>query len=220
LSFTVPAASQARPRLVVYLQTSIRPHALQTALSKQMPAVDVVVVGRYRDFARELGNQPDAALALQPVLSAHGLSTDLKGLRGGKDSEGYVLLSIGASIDRGQFPKLIVGAVDLLGRERMMDFVASLLALPKAPEVKYVIKSEDLLPLLQFQSANAVLVSEPEAARIKDLSKLDLRTTPLPARVGLPAASFRTDAGRRVIKSSIQALDADTKRKLGVDAWQ
>lgn len=218
--FALPVVSQPRPRLLVYLQSSIRPHALESSLARQMPLVDVVVVGRYRDFARELGKNPDAALALQPVLTAHGLSIELQGTRAGSETEGYVLLSISSGLSREEFPGLVVGAVDLLGRERMTKFVATLLGLPKSPEIKYVIKSDDLLPLLQFQSARAVILSEPDAVRIQALSKLDLKTTPLATRVGLAAASFRTDAGRRVVKASLQALDAESRRKLGVEAWQ
>jgi hypothetical protein len=214
------AFSQQRPRLIVYLHSSIKSRALETALATRMPSVEVVVYGRYRDFARELAKQPDAAMALAPVLAEHGLSLDLRGVRGGQDTESYVLLSIGSTLDKSQFSKLTVGAVDLLGRERTARFVAELLNVSTPPEIKYVIKSDDLLPLLQFQSANAVILSEDEAKRITALSKLDLRVTPLGARVGLAAVSFRTDAGRRLIKPGIQNLDADANRKIGVDAWR
>ncbi|MGC4087878.1 MAG: hypothetical protein QM756_08275 [Polyangiaceae bacterium] len=55
---------------------------------------------------------------------------------------------------------------------------------------------------------------------MKGLSKLDLRLLQLPTRVGLPAISLRSDVGRRVVRASIEALDLDTKRKLGVDSWR
>lgn len=214
------ASSQQRPRLVVYLHTSVKPHALEAALSRQMPAVDVTVCSRHRDFVTLLATQPDATLALEPVLTEHGQSRDLRGSRAGHDSEPYVLLAIGAAIDPGRLGHLSIGAVDLLGRERTGKFVARLLGLATPPQVKYVIKSEDLLPLLQFRSADAALLPEAEAARIKSVSKLDLRVTPLAARVGLPAASFRTEAGRAVIRPALVGLDAETNRKLGVDAWR
>ncbi len=193
---------------------------MQTVLAQKMPAVDVIVCGRYRDFTREIEQSADAALALQPVLRAHNLPLDLKGVRNGDEMEPYVLLSVGAGLDRSQFPRLVVGSVDLLGRENTSRFVASLLGLSSAPEIKYVVKSEDLLALLQFKSAEAVVLSEQEAQHIKSLSKLDLRVTPLPGRVGLPAVTFRTEAGRRIVKFSVEGLDLDTKRKLGVDAWR
>jgi hypothetical protein len=220
LLVAVPASSQLRPKLVAYLQVSVKSRALESALAKQMPSVDVVVCSRYRDFEREIAQAPDAVLTLQPVLQAHGLAVDLRGTRAGSDSEPYVLLSIGGTHDKSRFAKLSIGAVDLLGRERTAEFVASLLGLKTAPPIKYVIKSEDLLPLLQFNSAEAVLLSEPEAMRIKSLSKLDLRITPLPTRVGLAAVSFRTDVGRRLIRRSVETLDLETRRRLGVEAWQ
>src|SRR5262249_14778862 len=64
----ITAASQDRPRLIVYLQTQVRARALEAMLARQMPSVDVIVCGRYRDFTRELESSPEAALALPPVL--------------------------------------------------------------------------------------------------------------------------------------------------------
>ncbi len=214
------ASSQQRPRLVVYLLTSVKPHALEAALSRQMPAVDVTVCSRYRDFVALLATQPDATLALEPVLVEHGQARDVRGLRAGQDSEPYVLLAVGANIDPSQFGRISVGTVDLLGRERTGKLVARLLGLANPPQVKYVIKTEDLLPLLQFRFADAALLPEAEAARIKSVSKLDLRVTPLSVRVGLPAASFRSEAGRLLIRPALFRLDAESNRKLGVDAWR
>jgi len=214
------AFSQDRPRLIVYLHTEVKSRALEALLARQMPGTDVIVCGRYRDFTRELSTSADAALALDPVLQANALSSDLKGLRGGRDTEPYVLLSIGGNIDAGRFSTIVLGTVDLLGREGTTDFVATLLGRDSAPEIKFVIKSEDLLPLLQFQSADAVLLPEREAIRTKSLSKLDLQITPLATRVGLPAVAFRSDAGRRLIRPLVLGLDAEANAKLGVDTWR
>jgi hypothetical protein len=205
---------------MVYLQTNIRSRALESALEVQMPSVDVIVVGRYRDFARGLAERPDAALALEPVLRAQGLSYQLRGTRGGQDTESYVLLSTGAPVAKEQRATLVLGAVDLLGRERMGAFVQALLGTDRVPDIKYVLKSEDLLSLLQFKSVDAVVLSTDEAQRIRAVSKLALTTTPLETRVGLVAASFETDAGRRLIRPIILGLDVETKRRLGVDAWR
>ncbi len=212
--------AQERPRLVVYLRTSIRARAIQSALEGELPAVDVLVVSRHRDFTREVGTHPDAALALQPVLRDQSWTNELTGLRGGTDSEPYVLLSIGASVDLKQPGQLVLGAVDLLGRERTGAFVASLLGSTAPLSIKDVIKTEDLLPLLQFQSVNAVVLSEQEANQIKRISKLDLRVTPLASRVGLPAVAFPTPRGRNQVKPAILKLSADTLSKLGVEAWR
>lgn len=209
-----------RPRLVVYLHTTIRARALESALQHELPAVDVLVVSRHRDFARELARRPDAALALQPVLRDQGWSSELSGLRDGEDTEPYVLLSIGG-VDAARSAQLVLGAVDLMGRERTAAFVAGLLDSPVIPpSIKYVIKTEDLLPLLQFRSVDAVVLSDYEANRIKRISKLDLRITPLSKRVGLAAVVFTTPRGRTVIKPGIQALTPDTLSKLGVEAWR
>lgn len=213
------ASSQHRPRLVVYLHTSVKPHALEAALSRQIPGVDVTVCSRHRDFVTLLATRPDATLALEPVLAEHGQPRDLLGVRAGESSEPYVLLAIGTTIAPSQFARLRIGTVDLLGRERTAKLVARMLGII-TPQVEYVIKSEDLLPLLQFRSADAAFLSQSEAARIKSVSKLDLRVSPTGARLGLPAASFRSEAGRVLIRPAIAALDSETNRKLGVDAWR
>ena len=58
---------------MVYLQTNIRSRALESALELQMPSVDVIVVGRFRDFARGLAERPDekAARALAEAWRPH-----------------------------------------------------------------------------------------------------------------------------------------------------
>jgi len=213
------AFAQERPRLVVYLHTEVKSRALEALLARQMPGTEVIVCGRYRDFTRELA-KADAAMALEPVLQANALTGDLKGLRGGRDTEPYVLLSIGTTIDAARFSTIVLGAVDLLGRDGTTQFVANLLGLEASPEIKFVIKSEDLLPLLQFQSADAVLLPEREVVRTKSLSKLDLQITPLATRVRLPAVAFGSDVGRRVIRPLVLALDSETNGKLGVDTWR
>lgn len=222
VALLLPSHLQAddRPRLCVYLHTAIRARALQSALQHELPAVNVMVVSRYRDFARELAQQPDAALALQPVLRDQGFHSELVGTRSGQDSELYVLLSIGAGVEPPRAAQLVLGAVDLMGRERTSVFVAGLLESAAVPSIKYVIKTEDLLPLLQFRSVDAVVLSDYEANRIKRISKLDLRITPLAKRVGLAAVVFTTPRGRTVIKPGILALTPDTLSKLGVEAWR
>ena len=217
---TMVAFSQERPRLIVYLHTEVKSRALEVVLTRQMPGIEVTVCGRYRDFTRELSKSHDAALALEPVLQANALTGDLRGIRGGRDTEPYVLLSSEGTIDAARFPSLVLGAVDVLGREGTTELVKSLLGLETAPEIKFVIKSEDLLPLLQFQSANAVLLPEREAVRTKTLTKLDLQITPLGTRVGLPAVAFRSDAGRQLIRPLVLGLDSATNGKLGVDSWR
>ena len=214
------AFSQTRPRLLVYLHGNIKPRVLQSALADRLPGAEVVVLSRYRDFARELANNPDAVLALEPVLAFHGLSVGLRGVRGGQDTERYVLVSIGGTVPKDSFSSLTVGVVDLLGREPTKKFVARLLGLHASPPLKYAVKTEDLLPLLQFRSADAVLVSERDAEEIRSSSKLELRVTPLDTRVGLASVSFRTDAGRNGIKSGILALDLATNRNLEVEGWR
>jgi hypothetical protein len=213
-------ASSERPKLVVYLHAAVKPRALESALGARLPAVEVVAYGRHRDFERALGQEPDGALALMPVLSAHSLEPHLRGVRGGATDEKYVLLSIATQFDKSRVPSSTLGVVELLGRERTARLVTARFGLPPPRELKYVVKTEDLLALLQFKSADAVLLAEFDADRLIERSKLDLRKTALSGRLGLVSVSFPTARGKRLIQAGIVGLDAETNQKMGVDSWR
>ena len=142
------------------MPTSIPPRKLQGYLSEAAPGVSFTVFGRQKDFVNTLKTQPpDAVIAHRPVIEGIGVQNEpvLQGTLGGKDSQQYVLVSVDQGVDTANLAKLNVGAVDLLGRRKMSKFVAKLLGVPKV-KVKRVTKLEDLLPLLQFSMADAVMV--------------------------------------------------------------
>jgi hypothetical protein len=63
-------------------------------------------------------------------------------------TERYALISVGQPVDPASVTS--VGAVDILGRQGMKEFVATLLGV--SPRIECVTKVEDLLPLLQLAS--------------------------------------------------------------------
>jgi hypothetical protein len=221
LSGYVTAAGHAdtRPRLFVYLQTDTKSAPLEKTLQERMPAVAVTVFGRFRDFEEARGaHPPDAILALQPLLADRKLPVRMKATRGGQDWEPYVLLSQRA-IDGALSGKLI-GVVDFLGREGTQDFVAKLLKTPDV-KLKRVTKGEDLLPLLQFAAADAVLVPAVAVKTVTDRSRLSLTVRELPdARVGLAALAVLNPAVQELMVAQIQGLDGETNQILRVDQWQ
>ena len=137
----------------------------------------MTVFGRFRDFEEAVARaQPDAVLALQPLLATLSVTPTLQGLRGDRDWEPYVLMSEEGAAEGGPAAR-VVGVVDLLGRTGTQQLVARLLGNPSV-ELRRVTKLEDLLPLLQFSAAQAVLV--PDSA-----AKQHLRAQP-PAPAGPP----------------------------------
>jgi hypothetical protein len=214
------AQAQPRPSLLVYLHTEAKSAVLESALKERLPALEITVFGRFTDFEDALtARKPDAVLAILPLLVSQRIPVALQGLRENNEREPYVLLSSGASLD-GSLSGKVIGVVDLLGRAGTQDFVGRLL---KTPDLKFkrVTKIEDLLPLLQFSAAEGVLVPAVAVKSLTERSRLPLRVKNLDdAMVGLPAVGLLNVAARSLIVGQLQALDAATKRLLGIDRWR
>jgi hypothetical protein len=210
------------PKLLVYLQTPVTASSLQKSLSKELPGVDVLVLSRFKDFERAMtDDRPDAVIALRPVLDEQNLEPGLVGVRDDREAERYVVMTLEERGATDQLGDKTLGAVDLLGRKRMSSFVGKLLRTPTPPKINPVIKEEDLLPLLQFKAADAILVPERIATEFRKTSELKLRIAEGPwLEVGLPCATFLTDAGRVHIRRSMQGMTAEARKQLGVEAWK
>jgi hypothetical protein len=213
-------AQVSRPSVYVYLHTETKSSSLEKTLRQQLPGLEVTVFGRFRDFEEAIArHKPDAVLALQPMLATLSLPPALQGTRGDRDWEPYVLLSEEGAPDGGPAAR-VVGVVDLLGRTGTQQLVIKLLG-NATVELRRVTKLEDLLPLLQFSAAQAVLVPGSAAKSISERSRLRLRVHNLPeARVGLPALGLWSADKRALILEQVQGLDASTLRMLGVDRWR
>jgi hypothetical protein len=213
-------AQTPRPSLYVYLHTEIKSSSLEKALRQQLPGLDVTVFGRFRDFEEAVTRgQPDAVLALQPLLAMLAIPPTLQGLRGDRDWEPYVLMSEESAAEGGPSAR-VVGVVDLLGRTGTQQLVARMLGNP-AVELRRVTKLEDLLTLLNLSAAGAVLVPGGAAKSLSERSRLRLRVHPLPdARVGLPALGVRKGELRDLLVRELMKLDADSLRLLGLDRWR
>jgi hypothetical protein len=209
-----PARAQARPRLLVFVPAEIPSLYLQNLLRGAINA-EITVFGRFRDFETGLGTKPDAVLTLQPVLQAKGLPSTVLGTNAGSPSEAYALIASGKQVTPDKVSS--VGAVDLLGRQGMKDLVARVLG--AAARVERVTKLEDLLPLLQFGSVEAVLLPERLVEPFRARSKLDLRSSQVPGRVGLPALSVLSSAGASLVES-VKALTPAISQQMGVQKWQ
>ena len=110
-----------------------------------------------------------------------------------------------------------VGALDQLGREGTNAFVAGLVG--GQVKVERVTKVEDLLPLLQMQRADAVLLPARLFAEIRATSSLNLVQKELGGNVGLPAiASVGAGGGQAV--ADIGKLTGEAAKALGVESWK
>jgi hypothetical protein len=216
-----PAAAPVggHPSVYVLLQLDTKPSIVEKTLSDRLPGITVKAFATYRDFdgAATSGN-PDAILVIPPVLDARGKKATLQGMRDGKDWEPYVLVSVGKPLE-GPLAGKTIGMVDLLGRDGTQAFVAQVVK-DKDFKVKRVAKVEDLVPLLEFAAAQALLVPNAMLPGLTKGTRLTLKTRELPeGHVGLPALAILNPAARDAVVKAFNGLDPATKAILGVDAW-
>src|ERR1041384_4188583 len=86
----------------------------------------------------------------------------------------------------------------------------------KQVKVERVTKVEDLLPLLQLQRADAVLLPTRLFSDIKATSSLNLEHRELPGRLGLPALASVGPAGAEAVAQAAK-LNGKAAQLLGVD---
>lgn len=218
-ALVAPASgADSRPTLYVYVHTDSKSATLEKTLQERMPSLTVTVFGRFRDFEEAMSNRrPDAVVAFQPLLVSQNVPVALQGLRGEHDWELYVLLSPEPA---GELSGKVIGVVDLLGRDGTQQFVTKLLKTPDL-KLKRVTKMEDLLPLLQFSAADAVLVPAAAVKSVTERSRLPLKVREIPdARVGLPAVGVLNPKVKDLMVKQVQALDGETNRTLGVEKWK
>jgi len=207
-------AADAGPRLYAFVPTGLGALSFQKLLAQAMPGTQVVVFGRHRDFDNALAEGPDGVLTLEPILRAKQLRPVVVGNNTSGSTEKYALISVGQAVEPADVTS--VGAVDILGRQGMKEFVANLLG--TSAKIEPVTKVEDLLPLLQLGSVDAVLAPERLVHALQAKSKLDLHTTRAPGAVGLPALSVMTAAGT-VLARDVKRLGPQVCEEMGVTRW-
>jgi hypothetical protein len=210
-----PAVAGTEPRLLVFLHVALKQRAFQSQLQAALPGVVVSAVGRTADFERGLEERPDAVLTLPTVLAAHHLTAALQGLHKGASDEAYVLAGVDAQPDPARVAT--VGVIDVLGRDGMTSFVTSLLG--AHPKVERVTKVEDLLPLLQLQRVEAILLPARLLGDVGAPSRLSLVPRELSRKVGLPAVASLGTGGARILQA-VRHLSASVAGELGVNEWR
>jgi hypothetical protein len=209
------SALAAAGTLLVYLHVSVKQRAFQSLLGAGLPGVTTTAVGRVADFDRALQGAPDAVLTLPVVLSSKGLPPALRGTARGTTEERYALLGTGAAPDVARLAS--VGALDILGREGTNQFVRGLVR--AHVQVERVTKIEDLLPLLQMQRVEAVLLPARLIPELRAASRLPLVERELEGTVGLAAAASTGPNGPSVL-GAISKMPKDLSKLLGVDGWR
>lgn len=200
------------PQMAVFVLTEIHSRALQSLLAAAFPAFEVIAFGRFRDFERKLDERPAAVIAMGNVLKEKRMSASVFGRSSaGTTIEPYVLMSLEAGIDPTKVAT--VGAVDILGRVGMERVASELLG--GNPKVERVSKVQDLLPMLQLQAAQAVLLPERFVSVLQGRSVQKLYV--IRSRGGLELPGLVGGAGAA---ASLRKLDPSLSRLLGVHKWE
>lgn len=192
---------------------------VRRALGSDLAGITVRVL----EGAQELGpalkaGAADAVMASPSILRANGLAPALRASAPGRP-ERYVAASLGTAVELSDLPAATLGVVDELGRHRMPIYVARLLGTARAPALRRVGKTEDLLPLLQFSMVKAVLVKESDFGALKSRTQQQLFAVPIEARREALAVAF-VDGGRgSYIERALLRIPETTKLALGVEAW-
>jgi hypothetical protein len=215
-----PPPTDGPTKLYVFVPASVKARTLQTAFQAQLAGTTVTAFGSFRELQEAVRTAPPhAVLASPPVLEALGLQVHLQGRdASGSADERYVLLSTrpltGPDLERS-----VIGAVDIAGRDGSAAFVGKLVGTAAPPEVKRVTETNDLLALLQFGGADAVVL--PESAAGKLVASTQMRLTEAEVATGgpLPAVSVIDQGRRGSIEGALRGLGADVNVKVGVDNW-
>jgi len=216
LSLLASSTAQAQtPKLLVFLHVSLKQRAFQGLLQNALPGVDVTAVGRISDFDRALSDTPDAVLTLPLVLAAKNMHAQLQGQHAGSGEEKYALVAADTAPDPARVKA--VGALDVLGRDGTNVFVNRMLG--ASAKVERVTKVEDLLPLLQMQRVDAILIPQRLLSDVKSASRINLVARELPKQIGLPAVASLGSAGPN-ITVGIARLPLNLSQTMGVDAWR
>lgn len=212
----VSRAAEARsPKLLVFLHVALKQRAFESELQAALPGLEVRTVGRLGDFERGLEDGQDAVLSLPPLLASHGLTPRLQGVRAGSPDEKYSLVGADSAPDPARVAA--VGALDLLGHDGTNAFVWDLLG--ARPKVERVTKFEDLLPLLQMQKVDGILLPSRLVPELQTASRLALAGRELPKFVKLPAVASIGGGGSDVL-AQIVHIPPKVSKTLGVDAWR
>jgi hypothetical protein len=211
------AASAWADKIYVFYPSMAKPNVVQAALQAKLAGNEVTVFGRLADFTAMVGQTPPDVIVAPKALAEQfaGFKTFLKGAHKGANHEQAVLIST-KPVNTGAMASVNLGVVGILDRAAMNGFVNGVVG--ATPKLKLVTKVEDLLPLLTFGSADAILVGEGQVDEIKGRSQASLQATNIDnGTIGLVVAAAKGDAAKT--EAGLKGLGAAEKKMLGVDSW-
>ncbi len=194
---------------------------MQSKMTNACPDLKITVFGRFRDFVEKTKETPPSAILSKTSVVKHinGYSVCLHGVRKGSTEEPYVLLSVDKKIDSINLVGITLGVIDILGSKGTKQFVAQYFA--TKPRLKRVTKIEDLLPLLTFDIADAVLIPENYIRYFKQISNLNFVINPVQEMTaGIVVLAVKDGCKSLLTISSIKGLGDVENALFEVENWK
>lgn len=180
LIFLAQSASSAE-KLYIFFPTTVHAKVVEQKMAQLCSGVEVRVFETYSQLTEKIRvTPPDAIIAKTACFSQlTEFSIVLQAMRDGTPQERYLLLAPEKQLEPSRInTQTKIGILDFLGRTGMTNYAKQFFADP--PTLIRVIKIEDLLPLLRFNMAQALVVSKIHADFLIKESNLTLVATPLP----------------------------------------
>jgi hypothetical protein len=181
--------------LYVYYPSTVNSSVVQQKIMEVAGDVTVTVFGKYRDFQMKVSSDsPDVILTKSEAVSDFSeYSERVTAQRSGVTNEEYVLLSIDSNFTKKTITEsTTIGVVDFMKRPRMNSFVEEKVTVKS--KIKHVTKVEDLLPLLTFKMANAVIITKRDVEYFKKKSNLSFVIVPLSSSSAIASIAVRKNS--------------------------
>jgi hypothetical protein len=217
----VPGGAAADELYVFYI-TDQRPLIIQEKLQNHCLGSDVIVFKRYIDFAEKLAtDSPDVIITLPRLIKQiPGYTIRLQGLRNGSAYEPYVFVSSDPHLTPNTITaETVLGAIDFLGRGGTKVLIGSILA--AQPVVQRVSSLEDLMPLITYDMAQALILFKKDLPIVIQKTSMKLVITPMPAASeGIIAVAVRAKSRSAPSLDKLRLLNKELMQLLEVDSWK
>jgi len=213
--------SLAAGDLYVFAPTFSKTNTVEKELISHSTSGTVKVFGRFSDFKAMIeATPPDVLVAPAETIRFLGLSDKirLRGIVKGQLFEPMVLVSMDHGLDKAKWPESSIGYVATADRAEGKRLLESRLGIKTGANP--TTKLEDLLPLLTFQSAQAVLVSASQAAQFKQRSQANLVLQPVAdAKQETMVVVLLNETGKGFLNDMMR-LPQSSLELLSVEGWK
>lgn len=207
--------------IYVFAPTLIKSNVIEKEMAVHIKSHTLRAFGRYSDFKSMVESQrPIAVLAPLATLRELGFleKVRLQGTVDGSSVQPLVLLSLDKPIVLNEIGAASVGLVSIMDRPALKKYLER--QLPAKPKPNPTTKVEDLLPLLTFQSAMAILVTDTQAKQIRARSQANLVAQALPGAVQECLAVALLDNSAYSVIQDLEKLPKTVLELLDLEGWK